>query len=127
VQSAVYIGQSGHLMSADEHGDIASGLRLTMRDGCEYNLQLENAVSGDWDQQLQKAIQAEERARQSAVAVLLALARAWSPESAKWKALQDQLSTRSQDGWIEGVYASIDWVALIERDAADAEPGEGAE
>jgi hypothetical protein len=46
VQSAVYIGRSGRLVS-DEHianaWDIPCGLRLTMRSGHEYDLKLDFA------------------------------------------------------------------------------------
>jgi hypothetical protein len=43
IQSAVYIGHSGRLMSEDNiinGNDVAAGLRLTMRSGDEYDLLL---------------------------------------------------------------------------------------
>jgi hypothetical protein len=46
IQSTVYIGQTGRLMSEDDiisAYDVPIGLRLTMRSGAEYDLTLECA------------------------------------------------------------------------------------
>jgi hypothetical protein len=50
VQSAVFIGHSGRLIS-DDHiingNDSPAGLRLTMRSGEEYDLMLASACQGE--------------------------------------------------------------------------------
>jgi len=47
VQSAVYIGKEGGLLSEGDIGtgkDMPAGLRLTMRNGAEYDLILKRSV-----------------------------------------------------------------------------------